>query len=515
MARTPTVDVVLANGGEIESIIETVGSLESPNKANIAPRSTGRLEFLQVREGDRVSAGQVLVRIDPSDIEGQVASARSAVAEARARLAQAQLGQGPSQAGIIGQIEQHTAAVTSARADYEQVKQNLDSQIAVAQSDVTDNEAQVRSAESQVTSAEAALARDQSNLENAKSRRTRVEDLFKDGFVSLQAVEDARTAVKAQEGVVKVTAAQLNAAKQNVLSANAQLDSAKKQLDIVKRKGKADIAASKARLDQANANLKVANANKAQNPAYRENLEALRQSVKAAEAQLSSAESRRAETELRAPISGIVTERTADVGSLASPGQPVLVVQAIESLFVRTSLPLDAVSKVFTGQQAKIKIDAFAGQSFTGRISNVNAAADPQSRQITALIKIANQGGLLKPGMFAHVNIVTGKVRADIAIPREALTVTPRGVTIAVIDDENKAHIREVKIGVQSDTMAEVLEGVKVGEKVVVLTFDPLREGQAVQLPGQRPNGQGGQGGEGRGAGQGGQGQGRSETKGG
>jgi multidrug efflux pump subunit AcrA (membrane-fusion protein) len=498
--RTPTVEVISAKGGEIETILETVGSLESPNKANIAPRTTGRIEFLQVREGDRVTAGQVLVRIDPSDIEGQVAQARSSVAEARARLAQAQLGQGPAQAGVAGQIEQQTAAVTSAKADFDQVQRNHEAQIAVAESDVTDNEAQVRSAEAQVKSAEAALTRDRASLANAVARRNRVEQLYKDGFSSLQALEDARTAVQVQEGIVTVTESQVNAARQNVTSANAQLAASKNQLSITKRKGVADIAASKARLAQAQANLKVAQANRAQNPAYRENLEALRQSVRAAEAQLSSAQSRLSETELRAPISGIVTERSADIGSLASPGQAVLVVQSVESVFIRTSLPLDAVNKVFTGQTAKVRIDAYKDEVFTGRISNVNAAADPESRQITALIRLDNAGGKLKPGMFAHVVIVTGSVDADVAVPREAITVTPRGATIAVIGEDMKAQVRNVRLGVQSDTMAEVLDGVKPGERVVVLTFDPLREGQTVQLPGQGGHRSGGSGQGGGGA---------------
>jgi len=434
------------------------------------------------------------VRIDPSDIQGQVAQAQSTVAEARARLAQAQLGQGPAQANVAGQIEQQTAAVESAKADYNQVQRNHEAQIAVAESDVTDNEAQVRSAEAQVKSAEAGLTRDRASLANAIARRNRVEQLYKDGFSSLQALEDARTAVQVQEGIVSVTQSQVNAASQNVTSARAQLAASQNQLAITRRKGVADIAASKARLAQAQANLKVAQANRAQNPAYRENLEALRQSVRAAEAQLSSARSRLSETELRAPISGIVTERNADIGSLASPGQAVLVVQSVESIFIRTSLPLDAINRVVTGQSAKIRIDAYKGEVFTGRISNVNAAADPESRQITALIRMSNASGKLKPGMFAHVSIVTGSVDADVAVPREAITVTPRGATVAVIGGDMKAQIRTVKLGVQSDTMAEITDGIKPGDKVVVLTFDPLREGQTVQIPGQGGSGQGGSG---------------------
>ncbi len=509
MNRTPTVEVAVAKAGEIESQLQTVGSLESPNKANVAPRTGGRIEFIEVREGDVVSKGQSLVRIDPSDLEGQVAGARSSVAEARARLAQAQLGEGPSRANITGQIENQNAAVTSAKADFDQVNRNYESQVGVAQSDLTDAEAKLQTAKSQVTSAEAGLERDRANLANAIAKRNRTEELYKDGFSSLAALEDARTAVQVQQGVVNVSLSQVAGAKQNVASVTAQLSAKRDQLAIAKRKGQADIAASKARLSQAQSSLKVAMANRSGNPAYQENLSALRASVQAAEAQLSQSLSRLTETTLRAPIDGIVTERSADIGSLASPGTPLIVVQSIDSLLVRTSLPLDVLGKISVGQTAKVSVDALAGQTFTGSISNVNGAADPASRQITALIRLANPGRKLRPGMFSHVIIVTGRVQAAVTVPREAIRTTQQGQTIAVVDDKMKVSVRTVKLGVQSDTTAEVLEGVKAGEKVVVLSFDSVRDGQTVQLPGQGGRGQGGgqaggqpgAGGQGRGQG--------------
>lgn len=499
MSRTPTVELAEAKAGEIESQLETVGSLESPNKANVAPKSSGRIEFIQVREGDEVSAGQTLVRIDPSDLEGQVAAARSNVAEARARLAQAQLGEGPTRANITGQIETQTASVASARADLDQTTRNYESQVQVAQSDVTDAEAKVRTANAQVTSANAALGRDKANLANAIAKRNRVEELYNSGFSSLAALEDARTAVQVQQGVVDVSLSQVEAAKESVNSANAQLQSRKEQLSIAKKKGQADIAAAKARLAQAQAGLRVATANRSNNPAYRENLLALQAGVSAAQAQLSQAQSRMLETSLKAPIAGIVTDRSADIGSLASPGTPLIVVQSIDWLIVRVSLPLDVLGKVRVGQTAKVSVDALKGESFQGAITNVNGAADPESRQITALIRLENPGRKLRPGMFSHVIIVTGKVDAAVTVPREAIRTTQQGSTIAVVDKDMKASVRPVKLGVQSDSMAEVLEGVKAGEKVVVLSYDNIREGQTVQLAGQ-----GGPGGQGRGGGQGG-----------
>lgn len=503
-SRAPTVELAVAKAGEIESQLQTVGSLESPNKANVAPKSSGRIEFIQVREGDRVSVGQTLVRIDPSDLEGQVAAARSNVAEARARLAQAQLGEGPTQANVTGQIETQGAAVASAKADLDQTTRNYESQIQVAQSEVTDAEAKLRTANAQVTSANAALGRDKANLANAIAKRNRAEELYNSGFTSLAALEDARTAVQVQQGIVDVSVSQVDAAKQNVTSATAQLTSKQQQLSIAKKKGQADIAAARARLTQAQAGLKVATANKSNNPAYRENLAALRAGVQAAEAQLNQSQSRLMETNLKAPISGIVTDRSADIGSLASPGTPLIVVQSIDWLIVRVSLPLDTLGKISVGQTAKVSVDALKGETFEGKITNVNGAADPASRQITALIRLENPGQKLRPGMFCHVIIVTGKVNADVTVPREAIRTTQQGSTIAVVDDKMKASVRPVKIGVQSDSTAEILEGVKAGDKVVILSYDNIRDGQTVQLPGQGGGPGGGGGGQGRGQGGGG-----------
>ena len=68
--RTPSVEVAVAGPAVIEDTIEAVGSLESPNVVELSPKSSGRIEYLQVREGYRVAAGEVLVRLDPSEALG-------------------------------------------------------------------------------------------------------------------------------------------------------------------------------------------------------------------------------------------------------------------------------------------------------------------------------------------------------------------------------------------------------------------------------------------------------------
>ena len=483
MSRTPTVQVAVAAPGEIDSMLDTVGSVESPNKAQIAPKSTGRIESIEVREGDRVQAGTVLVRLNSSDVDAQIAQRQSEVASARARLAQAKIGENPNSVSIQGQYDQQRALVSSAEIELRQAKTNQDALVTSANNDVTAAESRVRTADSQVSSAMASLDRDRASLANAEAKWNRAKSLLEKGYISLQSAEDTRTAMEVAKGTVKVSENAVSAARQNLISAQASLNSSKEQLGVIKRKTQTDIANANTKLIQARSSFKSAGANRSNTGAYREQIAALQASVRASEAQLRQAYVDKSETILRSPIAGIITERKADIGSLASPGSPVLVVQSLAQVFIRASFPVESVGKVFVGQGADITIDALPGKTFHGLVRNVNGAADPVNRQITLLIKLDNEGNLLKPGMFGHVKIVTGAVKAKIVVPREAVRLAKEGATVAVIGEDMKATIKPVKVGVQNDKMAEILEGVEPGEKVVILSVDPVREGQTVQFP--------------------------------
>lgn len=100
MSSTPAVEVARAESRDILETLQIVGKLESPNVVRLSPKVAGRIEMLQVREGDRVAAGQPLVTIDPTEIDAQVLQQRAAVSEARSRLAQAQMTSGANDAGV-------------------------------------------------------------------------------------------------------------------------------------------------------------------------------------------------------------------------------------------------------------------------------------------------------------------------------------------------------------------------------------------------------------------------------
>lgn len=487
----PSVIVAKASGRLIVDSIESVATLTSPQRAQISPRTSGRIEYLRVREGDRVTAGQVLVKIDPSDLQAAVYQQQANVAEARARLAQAQLGQGATEVGVESQIAQQGAGVSSAKADYSQAKRNYDAQVASARAGLDDAKAKVGSAQAQARNAEAELGRQRANLKNAQARLARIENLYRQGFIAAQDVDDARTAAEAQQGAVSVAEGQAAAARSAVLSAQAQQASASEQVSIVKRKGQADVAAARARVTQAEASLRVARANRSQGPAYAQNIAALGSAVAAAQAQLDQSKARLKDTILRSPVNGTVTTRQADPGSLASPSQAVVVVEYLDWLYAETSLPIDRIGDVREGLAADVTLDAAPGKVFRGVVTNIAPSADLQNRQFGIKVKLPNPGHALRPGMFGRAAFVIKSVRADVAVPREAIRTSDEGTTVTVVDPDATARVRRVELGASSEKYVEILSGVSPGETVVVLSYQPVRDGQKVKLPGP-PTGAGG-----------------------
>lgn len=475
---------------DIFKMFEVTGSVEAPVNVKISPKVTGRIDFLNVREGDHVKRGQVLVKIDPSQVEAEVEQARSAVAEAQYRLAQAQLSQGPSDAAVNTQVRQQKAGVSSAQADYNQVRENYKAQLAAADASVADAAGRVESANAAVSNAKAAIGSAQANLENAKSKYNRIQGLYKQGYISAQDVDDAKTALAAQEAAVEVSKGQLKAATAQLSSAAAQKQSAEQQANIVRTKGKADIEASQAKFSQAQASLDYAKANTASKSAYQQSLAALKSSVAAAQASLRSAQARRADTVLISPLDGFVTGRYIDVGGMAAPGQPIIAVQFMKQVWVTISVPEEINSRVHIGQQARVAVDAMPGKTFIGSIIQVNPSADPASRQFMARVILDNAQNLFRPGMFARVSIETERAPKAVAVPREAIQSDREGDFVIVVDKDKVAHKTPIVKGLDGGDFVAVLEGVKPGDKVVTMSAFPIKDGQKVKTGDKKGKGQ-------------------------
>jgi HlyD family secretion protein len=480
-SAVPQVAVAPVARRDLQSVFEATGTLEAPLNVKISSKISGRIEYLRVHEGDRVSRGQVLVRLDGSQVEADVRRAEAAVAEANYKLAQAQLNQGPTTVSVATQIKQQTAAVASARTDLNQVDKNLASQIASAEADVADLEARIGSADATIANAKANIAKVQATLNNANTRLERITGLYKQGFTAAQDVDDAKAEVAVQQANLDAAQGQLQAAQAARESVVAQKRAAEQQVKIVRTKGEADIEAARQKVRQVEAALELARANTAQNPAYKQGLQALRASIAAAKASLASARAQRAETVLTCPLDGYVTSRLADPGTMATPGQPLLAVQFFKQVWVSVAVP-DAVSaRMRTGQSVNVTFDAIPGRTFTATVVQINPSADTEARQFTVRAALDNADGSFRPGMFAHVAIVTEQVIGALAVPREAIQEDAEGSFVHVVDGESKVHRRAVMTGLADATYVSITEGLQAGEAVVTLCAVPLKEGQTVK----------------------------------
>jgi RND family efflux transporter MFP subunit len=489
-ARTKAAPLVTVSPAAVRDIVnnfETVGGVEAPFNVKLSPKVTGRINYLVAREGDKITAGQVLVRIDPTEVEAEVRQREADLSTAQSRLAQASITQGSTNVGITSEIRKQEAGLSSAKADFNQVKENYSSQLAASQAAVTDAQGRINNASAAMANADAVIRSAQANLDNAKSKYNRVNDLYKQGFIAAQDVDDARTTVNVQQESLAVANAQLNSAKSLKESAAAQKDSAQRQADIVKTKGKADIEAARAKVTQAQAALDFAKANTSQQPAYKANLAALQSAVASAQAALRSSQSRRADTVLSSPISGSVTARYMDPGTTATPGQPILAVQSMSDVWATVPVPEEVSRHIYVGQIAQVTFDAIPGRKFTGKVAQMNPSADPTSRQFQMRVVLSNAQNLIKPGMYARVNMTLERIRNAVVVPREAITPSKAGPSVMVVDDKNVAKRRPVTLGATDTDGIAVTSGLVAGDKVIVLSANPVKDGQTVKVGGQKP----------------------------
>ncbi len=408
--------------------------------------------------------------------------AQSAVAEAEARLSQARITQDPNTVNVHSQIDTQKAGVNSAEANYNQTFQNYTAQVQAAQSSVTDAQGRLDVSKAGIVSAKANIGSAKANMGNAQTKYNRTYALYKQGFTAAQDVDDARTALDVAKAAVDVANSQLNSSNASVDSAQAQVVSAQKSLEIVVTKGKSDIAAAQAVVDQSKAALKYAHSNTANIPAYVENLRALKNEVDADKAQVRNLQSQLSDTVLRSSINGYITLRSVDPGTTVTPGQVILTVEDIKTLFVTTPIREEVARRLSLGQSGTVDFDAFPGQPFHANITQINPAADPQSRQFQVRLTLQNPKLNIKPGMFAHVTFVTDTVPHAMLVPREAVLSGKSGSYVVTVDDDNVAHHVPVTVGTQNVADVQVLGDIHPGQQVVTLSMLPVKDGAKTKV---------------------------------
>jgi len=197
-----------------------------------------------------------------------------------------------------------------------------------------------------------------------------------------------------------------------------------------------------------------------------------------------------ANTTIPSPVDGFVARRAADPGAFVSNNAPVIDVVDIRRVRLVVNVVEKDLRQVNVNDTAAVNVDAFPGEMFTGRITRLAPVLDPTTRTASIEIEIPNGDFRLKPGMYARVNITTENKKDALAVPSNALVDLNgrRGVFIA--GETGTAAFRPVRVGIEEEKLAEVVEGVNEGETVITTGAAALTDGGRFIIAG--PGGRGG-----------------------
>lgn len=180
-----------------------------------------------------------------------------------------------------------------------------------------------------------------------------------------------------------------------------------------------------------------------------------------------SGEARRTLT-FRSPVSGIVTEKKALQGMRFMPGEALYQIADLSSVWVLADVYEQDIGLIRPGTRARIRINAYPDRTFSGMLTYVYPTLTAETRTVAVRIELPNPGNLLKPGMFAQVELPVGSKNPVITVPTSAVIDSGTRRIVLVQAGEGRFEPREVKTGARSDSHIEIVSGVKDGEAVVV-----------------------------------------------
>ncbi len=204
--------------------------------------------------------------------------------------------------------------------------------------------------------------------------------------------------------------------------------------------------------------------------------------LKVQEAAVALAQARLDKMTISAPFGGIAGLRSVSVGDYVNQGQDLAPLEAIDPLKVDFRVPEMYLSKVGVGQQLTLRLDALPGQERQGLVYAVSPLVDAGGRSILLRATVANKDAVLRPGMFARVQLLFNQDKA-LVVPEAALS--PSGETQYVYRiKDGRAERREVTIGERREGRVEILTGVAAGDALVVAGMQRVTDGAAVTVVG-------------------------------
>lgn len=409
--------------------VETDDAFITGNLVNIAPKINGKLGHLDLAEGDHVTKGQLVARLEDATQRAQLVSAEAALEAARSQVPQAESTLRFQEESTRAAIQKAQSGVNTqearVRAAREQVRlaaRTTQNQVGQAQAQKRAAEATAQQAAAQITTAEEAVRAQQQAVETADravaalvakvaaaqadvDKADRDEARYKNLLAKEAVTQQQYDAVAAQQASAKSALASLNEqiaqAKSQAAQARVAVSQAQAQVAAAQKAARAaqeqvGVANAAVRVAQANqvqvpvqnanltaaatqtseaaADVEAARAGQAQIVLRRQQVDTARVAVKQAEASVKTAQVAERDTYIYAPTDGTVVRKTVNVGTSVSAGQTLVTITQGSGVYITANFKETQVGNLRVGQPVEIKVDAFPGKTFRGIVGSVNVA---------------------------------------------------------------------------------------------------------------------------------------------
>ncbi len=235
---------------------------------------------------------------------------------------------------------------------------------------------------------------------------------------------------------------------------------------------------SQQEFDQAEANLRIA---EARYESAREEVRSLLAQLEQLRARVASARRDLEKTVIRSPLSGAVAARHVSLGEFLRRNDRVVTVVKVDPLRLRADIPERYAGKIAIGRRVTFSVDALPDETFSGTIVRVSPSARSETRSLTIEAEVRNPRGELRPGYFARAQLVVEPGVKALLIPVRAVT-SSLGVTKVFVLEGDRARERVITTGQRVDAEIEVRDGLRPGERVILLNLDRLSDGARVRV---------------------------------
>ena len=452
--------------GKLETTVRYTGQIAGLAEQDVFARVTGALVYMPLYVGDRVRKGQIIARLDTSQLGPEVAAKRAGALSAKEAVRTARADY-QSAAAMVDQAgaehEQYMTAIEEAEANLTAAKAN---QTAMA--------AQTSAAQKDVVGAQARQDSAQADVDYWQQELGRMDTLFKKGAISRD--ENQQTLLQK-----KKADASLTEAVQAVGSAEAKVSAAKAAVE----QAAAGVVAVDHKLAEARNEMLVHRAHvadaEAQRASARQKIAQAAAGAGQAEAELQGAAADESYATISSPIDGVVVQRNAAPGTLVQMGTSILKLAQTDSVRLQAIVPAEALESIRVGASVSARTALTSTGTIKAHIASVSGTVDPATKLGSVEAIVPNPDGRFRPGQYDSLEITTSSEKDALLVPTSAIQSRPSGTSVWAVRD-GIAHQVIVMVGGSNGNLTSIQGGLQVGDQVVTDGAANLTDGCQVTV---------------------------------